>query len=85
MKIKKPVVGDVVVHLGSAAIVVRSYAHDPLCVDVFKFNQIPSDEWHMLGEMISILSEESYRPMVRYPAWTYPEQTDEMIEVGDER
>lgn len=77
MKIKKPVVGDVVICEGDACLVHAVYSQNPLMLKVVKFSFI--DEGCDDEETNFYLYSR-----VEYPDWYYPEQTDEMIEVGDD-
>lgn len=75
MKIKKPVVGDVVIYDDNVAFITRVYdkPYGPveLAVMVSEFND---HFW------VTVFEREDFVP---YGKWKYPEQTDEMIEVDD--
>lgn len=80
MKIKKPVVGDVVIHEGWPCIVTNVNTH-ALHIDVMRFITFDYYDVEVGGVEPKI---ECQFFILRYPAWKYPEQTDEMIEVSDE-
>lgn len=76
MKIKKPVVGDIVIYNDNVAIITRVYdkPYGPveLAVMVGDFN---GQFWAIVFERVDVAP---------YGKWKYPEQTDEMVEVDDE-
>ena len=74
MKIKKPVVGDVVIY-GDCVAIVSGLNASALCIDLLVFPNERDRHGYVATEI---------HLCIQYPEWQYPKQTDEMIEVDDE-